>query len=185
MGEKHSIQSTITLKLILVNKQILTIASAAFVVFGCTNASVEVGDTQITIQEEKEPLKIYINQIDVVAFQQTTPEGAGWDPLDNSAPDIKVEVRVNDNVAYTSDPFENAINTKEYRFIPDVPITINPKANVSINLYDEEFWVEPTHMGGWQTGAIWSEFLKGRNYPESVILGGSPLGFRIFLGYEK
>ena len=165
------------------SSQLVVLTASIFI--GCSNASVEVGDTQITIQEEKEPLKIYINQIDVLSFPQSTAEGAGWDPLDNSAPDISVEVKVNGNSAYRSEPVENAINTSDYRFIPDVPVAINPKASVSLVLLDEEFWVEPMQMGGFQTGAIWTELLKGRNYPESIELGDSELRFKIYFSYEK
>ena len=46
MGEKHSIQSTITLKLISVNKQILAYAVAVFIVLGCTNSSTGFGITE-------------------------------------------------------------------------------------------------------------------------------------------
>ena len=154
------------------------------ILMSCTNSKIEIGDTQITIQEEKEPLRIYITQIDVIDFPQTNQEGAGWDPLDNSAPDIKIDVSVSGNSVYTSDPVTNAINSSDYRFVPEQPIVINPKANVAVKLYDEEFWVEPTFIGGWETGVIWSDFLKGRGYPESVVLGQGDLQFSVYFSYE-
>ena len=150
----------------------------------CTNSKIEIGETQITIKEEKEPLRVYITQIDVIDFPQTNPVGAGWDPLDNSAPDIKVVVSVGGNSVYTSDPVTNAVNTSDYRFIPEQPIALNPKANVGILIYDEEFWVEPTFIGGWETGVIWSDFLKGRGYPESVVVGQGDLQFSVYFSYE-
>lgn len=156
-----------------------------FSTLGCNSEQVSVQPApEPVVLEEKMPLRILLTQVDVIDFPQTNQGGAGWDPLDNSAPDIKIAIRINGNVAFESQPIINAINTNLYTFTPDQPIEINPKAQLNIALFDEEFWVEPDFMTEAQTGMIWDNFLKGYGYPESLSLKSNDVNYIVHFNYD-
>ena len=127
------------------------------------------------------PTKIRITKIDVLKFPATTPNGAGWDPLD--APDIFPTFLKGTTVLWDSPTYiANALQGTTYSFTPVTPIDITaPKDLYILKLYDYDTLPPNQDMGGIQ----FTPYSDTNGFPATMTLecATCTTSFKIYLQY--
>tara|TARA_B100000575_G_C23019414_1_gene587034 strand:+ start:267 stop:851 length:585 start_codon:yes stop_codon:yes gene_type:complete len=117
---------------------------------------------------ELRPVSIILTRVQVTQFPQTNDQGGGWDS-DGTGPDIYIRVYSGGNEVYESDHYQDAINTSNYTFDLNPDVNLPSTSDFGVSLYDREFIVSDTFMGGVVTGGeVWTSYLLDRGFPSTT-----------------
>ncbi|MBI1183490.1 hypothetical protein GC194_04430 [bacterium] len=92
--------------------------------------------------------KMQINKISVAGFPNTN-NGKDWD-IWSSYPDIYVAIVLNGNRFYTSEYYDECVNSNTYNYIRNLPVYVdNYSLQHSIGLWDYDSTSGDEYMGGY------------------------------------
>lgn len=95
------------------------------------------------------PEMIEVLRVSITDFPQAQSNGASWDNLPASGPDIFIRLSFNGNVLYESGRYTDCISSEDYVY--DIPASENiflenPTSNYTITIYDYDGIFEPSQM---------------------------------------
>jgi len=132
-------------------------------------------------QNEKTPIKIIVNKIDVLQMPPIPPSGGGWDA--SNGPDIYLVFKQGSSILLDSDYVLDADVNSGYSWTlsPSIEIT-SPTSQCEIDLRDYDSTSANDFMGGYYF-TPW-DMLKGNKFPSTLTIEGTPnLKFKLYVSY--
>lgn len=136
------------------------------------------GFTGSNCEEQITPDAIKISGVDLASMPATN-NGSEWDVW-STGPDIYIQVLIDDEVAFTSNYYEDVNVYDSFYFEVKPTLTVSPESTVTIRLFDFDSANSDDFMG-----AIYSDIYHNKNnFPGSITFNaGGALKFNLLVYY--